>query len=70
VVQLNRNNSNDPDNSVYLGQVTNSILDPNTVGSSFPASMLVVAKLTSIGSGPARAGPDLWQQRIDQACGG
>jgi Tfp pilus assembly protein, tip-associated adhesin PilY1 len=52
VVQLNRNNSNDPDNSVYLGQVTNSILDPNTVGSSFPASMLVVAKLTSIGSAP------------------
>ena len=52
VVQLNRNNSNNDDNTVYLGQVTNSILDPNTVGSSFPASMLVVAKLTSIGSAP------------------
>jgi hypothetical protein len=50
VVQLNRNNSNDPDNSVYLAQVTNSILDPVTVGPSFPASKLVVAKLTSIGS--------------------
>ena len=52
VVQLNRNNSNNPDNSVYLAQVTNSILDPVTVGSSFPASMLVVGKLSSIGSAP------------------
>jgi hypothetical protein len=52
VVQLNRNDSNNIDNSVYLAQVTNSILDPNTVGSSFPASMLVVAKLTAMGSAP------------------
>jgi hypothetical protein len=52
VVQLNRNDSHNLDNSVYLGQVTNSILDPNTVGSSFPASMLVVAKLTAKGSAP------------------
>ena len=50
LVQLNRNNMNDTDNSVYLAQVTNSIVDPVTVGSSFPASKLVVAKLTSIGS--------------------
>jgi hypothetical protein len=54
VVQLNRNNSNNPDNSVFLAQVTNSILDPNTVAvtSSFPASLLVVAKLSSIGNAP------------------
>jgi hypothetical protein len=54
VVQLNRNNSNNPDNSVFLAQVTNSILDPSTVAvnSSFPASMLVVAKLSSIGNAP------------------
>jgi hypothetical protein len=52
VVQLNRNNSNNPDNSVYLAQVTNSILDAVTVGSSFPASMLVIGKETSIGSAP------------------
>jgi hypothetical protein len=50
VVQLNRNNSDNPDNSVFLAQVTNSILDPVTVGSAYPASALVVAKLTSIGS--------------------
>jgi hypothetical protein len=51
VVQLNRNNSNDPDNSIYLAQVTNSISDPDTVAYSagkFPASLLVVAKLSSI----------------------
>ncbi len=57
VVQLNRNNSNNPDNSVYLAQVTNSILDPVTVGSSFPASMLVIGKLSSIGSAPPALDP-------------
>jgi len=47
VVQLNRNNSNNDDNTVYLGS---DQLDsrPEYRGSSFPASMLVVAKLTSI----------------------
>jgi hypothetical protein len=54
VVQLNRNDPTNLDNSVYLAQATNSILDPNTVAvtSSFPASMLVVAKLSSIGNAP------------------
>ena len=49
VVQLNRNDANNADNSIYLAQVTNSILDPDTVtySSAFPASMLVVAKMTS-----------------------
>jgi hypothetical protein len=52
VVQLNRNDPTNLDNSVYLAQVTNSILDPNTAGPSFPASQLVVAKLSSIGNVP------------------
>jgi hypothetical protein len=54
LAQLNHNNSNNPDNSVFLAQVTNSILDPNTVAvtSSFPASKLVIAKLSSIGTAP------------------
>ncbi len=52
VVQLNRNNGSS-DNTVFLAQVTNSILDPNTVGSSTP-SELVVARLLSVGtSAPA-----------------
>ena len=49
VVQLNRNNSHSNDNTVFLAQVTNSILDPNTVGSATP-SELVVAKLAAVGS--------------------
>ena len=56
VVQLNRNNPNNENgNSVYLVQVTNSVLDPITVAYSsgkFPASKLVVSRLTSIGANP------------------
>ena len=56
VVQLNRNNPNNENgNSVYLVQVTNSVLDPITVAYSsgkFPASKLVVGRLTSIGANP------------------
>jgi hypothetical protein len=56
VVQLDRNNPNaEGGNSVYLAQVTNSVLDPNTVEYSadkFPASKLVVAKLSTIGNNP------------------
>ena len=56
VVQLNRNNpNNESGNSVFLAQVTNSVLDPTTVAYSadkFPASKLVVAKLTTIGNNP------------------
>jgi hypothetical protein len=48
VVQLNRNNGSS-DNTVFLAQVTNSILDPNTVGSATP-SELVVARLLSVGT--------------------
>ncbi len=51
VVQLNRNNPNSNDNTVYLAQVTNSILDPNTVRSG-TASELVVARLLSVGNTP------------------
>jgi hypothetical protein len=56
VVQLDRNNPNNENgNSVFLAQVTNSILDPLTVDYSadkFPGSMLVIAKLSSIGNNP------------------
>jgi hypothetical protein len=59
VVQLNRN---DPtaETSVYLAQVTNSILDPVTVKYSsdkFPASKLVILKLSSIGNNPPAPDP-------------
>jgi hypothetical protein len=60
VVQLNRNDQSlTADTSIFLAQVSNSILDPNTVAfldpystRKFPASMLVVAKLTTIGNNP------------------
>ena len=56
VVQLNRNDmANINGNSVFLAQVTNSVLDPVTVGATFPASKLVVKKLTSIGNNPPAA---------------
>jgi hypothetical protein len=60
VVQLNRNNPNNENgNSVFLVQVTNSVLDPNTVtiSSDFPASQLVVAKLTANGNNPPALDP-------------
>jgi hypothetical protein len=58
VVQLNRNDQSlTADTSIFLAQVSNSILDPITVAYSasankFPASKLVVAKLTTIGNNP------------------
>ena len=58
MVQLDRvgqnGNPNGSDNSVYLAQVTNSVLDPVTVAYSaaYPASKLVVAKLSTIGNNP------------------
>ena len=58
VVQLNRNTGS-IDNTVFLAQVTNSILDPNTVGDSFPASELVVAKLLARGSPPPQPALDM-----------
>ncbi|MGO9665471.1 MAG: hypothetical protein ACLP66_19420 [Polyangia bacterium] len=59
VVQLNRDYPNNTDNSVYLTQVTNSVLDPVTVGysSTYPGSMLVVAKLSTIGNNPPALDP-------------
>ena len=47
VVQLNRNNKDSKDNTVFLAQVTNSILDPNTNDPNNP-SELVVARLLSV----------------------
>jgi hypothetical protein len=55
VVQLNRNDPNNINStSVFLAQVTNSLLDPDTRNSSTP-SKLVVKKLTSIGNNPPAA---------------
>jgi hypothetical protein len=52
VVQLDRNEANSTANTaVYLAQVTNSLLDSDTRDSNEP-SMLVIEKLTSIGSDP------------------
>jgi hypothetical protein len=59
VIQLNRNNpANVNLNSVFLAQVTNSVLDPVTVAydaNKFPASKLVIKKLTAIGNTPPAA---------------
>jgi hypothetical protein len=53
VVQLDRNEANSTSNTaVYLAQVTNSLLDSDTRGTNYPASQLVIEKLTSIGSDP------------------
>jgi hypothetical protein len=61
VVQLNRNDQSlTADTSIFLAQVSNSILDPITVAYSagtFPASKLVVAKLTTIGNNPPALDP-------------
>jgi hypothetical protein len=61
VVQLNRNDQSlTADTSIFLAQVSNSILDPITVAysaSTFPASKLVVAKLTTIGNNPPALDP-------------
>jgi len=56
-------------NSVYLVQVTNSVLDPITVAYSsgkFPASKLVVGRLTSIGANPPTLDQTL-HERFDSA---
>jgi hypothetical protein len=52
VIQLNRDNPIVTDKSVYLAQVTNSVLDSDTVKvtASFPASKLVIKKLTANGN--------------------
>jgi len=59
VIQLTRINSA-ADDSVYLAQVTNSVLDPVTMPYSadkFPASKLVIAKLSSTGNNPPAPDP-------------
>ena len=55
MIQLDRNNAGKYGTgaySVFLAQVTNSVLDPITRGTDFPPSKLVVVKLTKIGNSP------------------